>query len=436
MNRFLLGLAMTAIAIPGSYAQDEFDDIYYNPKSEKESSRKSDIKSSYIEDFSDMDVDEYNRRGFYYETAVDTIGQTAENAEDFVYTQQIQKYYNPTIVVDNSDVLSDILENSYGNVEIVIDNGSPSFTSIYTGTYGWSPSYYNWCLRPAWTWSYAWGPVHWSWIWGPSWAWDPVWSWGYPSWSYYPSWGWGYGPGWGPRPPRPLYGYHRPVRPGATRPGAPNPGWSYNTRPGGNYSGGGSCGRPGSRPMGRPAAGMSGTTSSGRYSDRRQQTSVSTGMLNLGGTRPNVGTTVRSDRKTAKTATLNGSMVNSNITVRNDGNVIDKSGNTSKRSGLVRTERNSNTTRKNNTVTSQGSLRSSGSNGSTVRRETTGYRKMTTTKSAGNRSYNSTRNRSYNSSGSRNYNVGSSRRTGSVSRGGAGGGASRSGGGGHRGGRR
>ena len=160
MNKFIIGLALTAIAFP-AVAQDEFDDIYYNPKSNSSNKEKKQKKqSNYIADFSSMDVDEYNRRGEqYYESPIDTIGTVVENQEDFVYTQQIQKYYNPTIVVNNSDVLADVLENSYGNVDIEIVNGSPVFTSIYTGGYGWAPSYYNWTYAPSWTWSYAWGPV-------------------------------------------------------------------------------------------------------------------------------------------------------------------------------------------------------------------------------------------------------------------------------------
>ena len=65
MKRILLGLAMTAIALPGAFAQDEFDDIYYNPKSKKETKKDSKNASNYIADFSSMDVDDYNRRGFY-----------------------------------------------------------------------------------------------------------------------------------------------------------------------------------------------------------------------------------------------------------------------------------------------------------------------------------------------------------------------------------
>ena len=97
----------------------------------------------------DMDVDAYNRRGEqYYASPVDTIGTYVENGEDFVYTQQIQKYYNPTIVVDNADVLGDVLENAYGNVEIVIDNNGLLVFSPY---YGWNYPYYaGWWSSPSW----------------------------------------------------------------------------------------------------------------------------------------------------------------------------------------------------------------------------------------------------------------------------------------------
>lgn len=425
MNRFILGLAMTAIVIPAVNAQDDYDDIYYNPKSKKETKKDTSKKSNYISDFGNMDVDDYNRRGFYYESAVDTIGQSVENAEDFVYTQQIQKYYNPTIVVDNSDVLADILEDSYGNVEIVIDNGYPTFTSIYTGSYGWAPSYYNWCMRPSWTWSYAWGPFNWTWNWGPAWAWGPAWDWGYPAWSYYPVWGygpgWGYDPGWGPRPPRPVYhGYARPSRPGATRPGAPNPGWSNSTRPGGNYNGGASMGRPGSRPMGRPAAG---TTNSHRYSDRRTQAAT------LSGSKIDPGL-IRTNRRASVT-----NSTASRQAVEKSGSDIMINGTTNRSGSSVRNNRtNATATRQNSTVGRSTTSVSKGASTNTVRRQSTTTQR-TSNYNQSNRTtthnYNTTRN------SNRSYNSGSSYRSGGSSRGGGSyGGGSRSSGGGHRGGRR
>ena len=78
---------------------DEQDDIYFNPN------RKSEVVvNENTEVVNGRDVDEYNRFGGYYESEIDTIGSVISNGEDFVYTKQIQKYYNPTIVADNAEV--------------------------------------------------------------------------------------------------------------------------------------------------------------------------------------------------------------------------------------------------------------------------------------------------------------------------------------------
>lgn len=228
MKRIIYTLMLVSMA-GGSIAAQEFDDIYYNPNKSASSTAKAKKQSNYIRDFQNIDVDEYNRRGQYYESPVDTIGASAQNDEDFVYTQKIQKFYNPTIVVDNADVLADVLQNAYGNVDIVFSGGIPYFNSIY----GWPGyyNYYNWAT-PYWTWgpswSWSWGPSWaWSWNWGPSWGWGPSWAWG-PSWSWGPSWGWS--SGWG----RPYYGEYRPNGRVPNRPGS---NWATNTRPGGNYRG-------------------------------------------------------------------------------------------------------------------------------------------------------------------------------------------------------
>ena len=223
MRKLFYTLTLMALAAPFVCAQ-EFDDIYYNPKKDKSATQSVKKKKSYyVSDFGNMDVDEYNRRGQYYTSPIDTIGRRAESDEDFVYTQQIQKYYNPTIVVDNADVLQDVLLNSYGNVDIVFDNGLPTFAPLYswpyyTGFYAWNdPSY--------WGWGGGWRP---SWAWGPSWSWS--WGWG-PSWTWGPSWGWG------------GYPHYADYRPNGRYPNRPGSNWASNTRPG----------RPGS--MGRPANG-------------------------------------------------------------------------------------------------------------------------------------------------------------------------------------
>lgn len=244
MKKLILGLTVVSLASSTMFAQSDFDDIYYNPnskpKTEGSAKGKMDNHSSssnYISDFSEMDVDAYNKRGFYYETEIDTIGASAEAAEDFVYTQQIQKYYNPTIVLDNTDILSDILENSYGNVNIEIKNNVPVFSSIYYGDYAWAPGYYNWTMRPSWSWCYSWSPFY------PSFGIVPSWTWPYyPSWTVVYPWTWGYGfnwwyaSGWGyrpwyppfrPSPDRPMYAHNRP---GAFRPTSPGSGWSKGNR--------------------------------------------------------------------------------------------------------------------------------------------------------------------------------------------------------------
>ena len=147
MKKILLTLGVIALSLP--VAQAQYDDIYYNPdkpsasRTTQTQKQKKQKKSYYIADFSNMDVDEYNRAGdMYYATPVDTIGTTVENGQDFVYTQQIQKYYNPTIVLDNADLLEDVLNNSYGNVEVVINNnGIPVFSPYYSSVYYDYPFY-------------------------------------------------------------------------------------------------------------------------------------------------------------------------------------------------------------------------------------------------------------------------------------------------------
>lgn len=238
---------LAALLLTGSstvWAQNYFDDdIYYNPKKSSNvtvSPAKKEKKSNYIKDFTSIDVDSYNRRGQYYRTPADTIGEAVENGEDFVYTQQIQRFYNPTIVVDNAYLLEDILNNSYGNVTIELDaSGLPVFSRWGGYWYnswgpGWNLGYYDPWYGPGWGPSWAWGPS-WSWNWGPSWTWGPSWSWGWnwgPSWAWGPSWNWGWG--WSPSFGVPGWAVSNPVanyRPNGNRPSSARPGWSENTRP-------------------------------------------------------------------------------------------------------------------------------------------------------------------------------------------------------------
>lgn len=258
MKKTLL-IAAIIIGWFGWTRADYIDDIYYNPKKEKSTQKttvtetkkvtasKTTGTNTGIVDFSTMDVDEYNNRNYYYSSPVDTIGYYMESEPDFVYTTQIQKYYNPTIVVDNSDLLNDVLNNSYGNIDIVYNYTGPTFVSWapYSYSYYW-PYYSSYYYNP---WNWGWGVAGWtaavvdSWLWGPSWS----WSWAYgPGWGWtrpFPSWGWHYhGPSWSwNRPGYPPYGY-RPgygyanYRPGGRQPFNSNPGPAG--RPGGgNYAG-------------------------------------------------------------------------------------------------------------------------------------------------------------------------------------------------------
>lgn len=457
MRRMFLTLIATAMILPMATAQDEFDDIYYNPSKSKktEDSRASQTKkksqSNYIADFGDMDVDEYNRRGFYYETPIDTIGETAENAEDFVYTQQIQKYYNPTIVVDNADVLADVLENSYGNVDITIENNTPVFTSIYTGGYGWAPSYYDWYYRPSWSWSYAYG-WRWpsvSWNIGPFWGYynpymygpyyyDPYYS--YPM--YYPGYG-GYYPGYYPH--HPAYGYYPPRpphqgshhasnhRPGSFRPGSPNAGWSERTPNVRNYNGQ----RPGSSNGTLARPGSSGNnggygTSGGRQYDgnRRGQNTVAVDRNKATqATRPSTGQMGVAGRNEMSTGNIRGGATNSSTSTMGNTNrtsrdrVSTTQQASSNKASSISESKGSSVSTSRERMSSSGSSRSSMSSGSSM---------SGSSRNSYSGSGSSSHGSSYRSSGSSSGSGFRSSGGGSMSRGGSSSGGSRSGGGGHR----
>lgn len=222
-----------------AFAQDEyFDDIYYNPqkdtKVKKDTKRQS--QSNYISDFSSVDIDEYNRRGQYYLSPIDTVGMNAENGEDFVYSQKIQKYYNPTIILDNADLLEDVLNNSYGNVNIILnDSGVPQFGTYYVA-YPYRAPYYSAYWGPSWSWNWGFGNCGFGIGWYDPWYWD---GWGWPSYSWgwgwnYPGWGWGYpvGSWW---PSHEWTSNHWRPR-GNDRVGT-HGSWANSTRPGYNYNG-------------------------------------------------------------------------------------------------------------------------------------------------------------------------------------------------------
>ncbi|MBD5242892.1 MAG: hypothetical protein HDS60_02250 [Barnesiella sp.] len=280
---FLLSAFMMTIGSFSARAQNYFDDdIYYNPakdtktvkQSKKAAAQTSTSQSVTVVEFPaadtysvpasglSMSVDEYNRRGIF---AQEKAAATDTSATDFNYTRRIERFYNPDVVIATGD---DELANVYyaepANVNIIVNNTSPSY-------WGWSGSYYS-----PWSWSYcgpSWAYNPWGPSWGPSWG----WGWNYPSWS----WGWGpsWNPGWGPawgvtRPNRHPGHAWTPGRVPATRPstGTVRPGTIYRPGSVANVGNGGrvpsSSTRPGaiSRPGTRPSTGIGtyGTTGTGR----------------------------------------------------------------------------------------------------------------------------------------------------------------------------
>ena len=240
-------------------AQD-FDDIYYNPSTEKAKQerrqQKAELKARQYHAAEDspydyapagdfnytsgagvpMSIDEYNRRGIF--AAGDSTTAVAPDSATaaYTYTSRIKRFHNPDVVAFN-DPIAEYLESPTANVNIIVNN--PGYYGYWGSPY-WSSYAYDPFWDPMWGWSLAWGPS-WSWGWGPAWSWRPSWSWGWgwgPSWSWgWGGWGpsWGWGGGWSPAPP--MHG--APHRPGfytsnprrnnhggipstGQRPGAPN----------------------------------------------------------------------------------------------------------------------------------------------------------------------------------------------------------------------
>lgn len=190
----MLLLAIMATLAPLANAQWE-DEIYYNASKKGKTAKavKETVRTEDAAGRTDVDVDAYNMRSFS-RPAADTIGVRVAGEPDFVYTDKLQKFYNPTIIVENAALLSDVLNNSYGNVNIVVADGMPAFDlwSVrtpgyysYGSPYPWRPMWYGY--DPFWAWNSswvtpAWGYGWWSPLWNTGWAWNP---WNSP-------WGWGW----------------------------------------------------------------------------------------------------------------------------------------------------------------------------------------------------------------------------------------------------
>lgn len=224
-------LLITSLFLGSGVALAQYDDdIYYNPNKAADNKKES---TQIVADgrnynpnlgetavLTDADIDAYNGYRVYYPTPIDTIGSAVANSDDFVYTQKIQKFYNPTIVTNNSAVLAEVLENSYGNVSVVYQGGTPWLTSWVSPWYSsWYDPWYGYNV-----WNVPGYYYTSSWYWN-NWYWGPSWTWGYNPWYWdspwiYPGFGWA----WTSPSHHNWYNHHR--NPGAGRPTAYH---HYNT---------------------------------------------------------------------------------------------------------------------------------------------------------------------------------------------------------------
>lgn len=188
-----LSLVLSLIfAVSFSGIAQDFDDIYYNSSKSKKHETKTEVQSnitnvqeSAIVDNSTegsmRDVDEYNRRNVvaqYDSTMTDSllVGQG-----DFVYTDRIKRFYNPSVISETAD--PELAELYYVST-------TPSVNLIIgTPTYGWDPYWYNW-YSPSYSWYAGWyGPRWYSPYYAWDWNWSFGWGWHYPM--HYPHWGYG-----------------------------------------------------------------------------------------------------------------------------------------------------------------------------------------------------------------------------------------------------
>lgn len=245
----LLFAALSA-NVPALLSAQDYDDIYYNPKTAKDK-RKTAVKQdpvvnnsvatadyrpadSYIPsatDGLDVSVDEYNRRGMFADGGADSA-RVEGSATDFECTKQIRKYYNPSLASDDDTVVS-YLAAEPSVVNIYVTNPYPDYYSYYN-PWGWGfyNPYYT-PYYPSWRWGYYSSP----WSWGYGWYGDPYWGYA-PGWGYGPSWGWSWAPGYHRHSHRPLSNFRRnpSVRPdNGSRPGSIRGGYSSNYR-GGSHS--------------------------------------------------------------------------------------------------------------------------------------------------------------------------------------------------------
>lgn len=261
--------SLIAMILIGSYnsfviAQDDYDDdIYFNAKKAKTEKKDKVVNATTMSSVTtadypaadtyvitgngvNIDIDTYNRRGVF---ANDTISANSssrvENTQSFECTQQIERFYNPRVIIESPDESVAQIYYATPATDIDIYIGSP-----YCGvSYPYYSSPWYWSTPRSW-WYYN------SWVYNP-WYWDyyPSWYWGYSY--YYPTY-YPYYPGYYPRyyptyyPYYPSYYPSTPKRPGSNyRPGGYHGGSTGNYRPSnrpGDYRPGGSSHNSNYRP--------------------------------------------------------------------------------------------------------------------------------------------------------------------------------------------
>lgn len=376
IRNIFIASAVSAIfvAVPARVFAQDYDDIYYTPKSKTETKQKAKTStkqytptpdypaadtytpSSYtLTPVTDSQLDAYNRRGVYQDT-VGAVSVPVDELGEFEYTRRIERYHNPDVVTNTND--PDLIDYYYSqpsttSVTNIYVNNPGVYYDPYDYYYGWnnvyrytSPWYWSTYWSPSWSigWDPFWGPS-WSWSWGSSWGWYPP----HHHHHWYPAYHPNHYPGYHPGHHYPNYGHGnnwRPSSPGSNRP-HPAAGSASGTTGRRPTTISGTTNWNSSRPgnMGNP----------GNPSTRPSQGNASSGNYNPGSSRPS-----------ATSTPSRGS--SSNVTTTTTGRGRNNSGNAASSSSSSRSGSSSSSSTRSRSNSSSGSYSSgnysSGSRGS------------------------------------------------------------------------
>ncbi len=182
MKRILIFLSTFCLSM---FVFGQYDDIYYT---EPVSTSSKSEKTVTVKTTSSRDIDEYNRRNASSDTSKNTI--VVSDDEDFQYTQEIVKFYNPEAVTINDPQYVYIIQQEEEEEEYY----TPDIDIHFSLGWGWYSPWYSWNIWDPWYYPYS----YWS-IYNP---WYPT-----PYYPYYPGYGPHY-PGYGPH--YPGHGPHHP----------------------------------------------------------------------------------------------------------------------------------------------------------------------------------------------------------------------------------